>query len=386
MKNNEVVSIISLAYGGDGVCRLSDNRVCFVPGALPQEQVEVEITGDKKRFVRGKLRKILVPSPERITPACLHFVNDDCPGCSYINMTYDGELKWKQRQLEDFLLRNKLLEASQILPPFASLHRFGMRNKLTLHRQNGVTGYFGKDNKTVFELEKCFLAQEKLNQLIPEIKNGPDRRITLRQTGENGAVVVDDAEKMLTETLPGFGNFQVAADGFFQTNIFVAAEMVRRVVEYVRGSSRKELVELYCGTGIFSICAAANIPQLECVGIEISEKAIFTAKINAGNHQLSSRCRFFAGDAGKLLKKCTPMDDAVLLLDPPRSGVQKSTLLQIMDSDAPEIIYISCAPDTLTRDLKMLKDSGRWQITESGLLDMFPGTAHFETITRLIRK
>ena len=386
MKNSEVISITSLAYGGDAVGRLSDNRICFVPGALPQEQVEVEIVQDKKRFVRGKVRKILFPAPERITPECPHFINDDCPGCAYIHTTYENELQWKQQQLKDFLLRNNLLDSSQIHPPYASKNRFGMRNKLTLHCQNGVTGYFGRDNRTVFKLEKCLLAQDGLNKLIPAIKNRSGQRIILRQTEQDGAIIVDDAEKMLTETLPGFGNFQVSADGFFQTNTFVAAEMVRLVVEYIRNSGHKKLVELYCGTGIFSICAAENIPNLQCIGIEISEKAIAAAGINAQNHQLFDRCRFFAGDAGKLLKKCSPMDDTVLLLDPPRSGVMKSTLLQIIDSAAAEIIYISCAPDTLTRDLKIFKDSSKWQITESGLLDMFPGTAHFETITRLVRK
>lgn len=331
MSSNELITISSLAYGGDGVGRLADGRVCFVSGALPQEQIEVEIICEKKRFVRGKIRKILLPSPERITPLCPHFTDDDCPGCAYINQTYESELQWKQRQLTDFLLRSNLIEADRILPPFASPSRFGMRNKLTLHRQNGTTGYFGRDNKTVFELERCLLAQEDLNLLIPEVKKGPDRRITLRQTGSDGAVIAGDKERMLTENLPGFGDFQVAADGFFQTNIAVAAEMIRRVVEYIRCSAVKNLAELYCGSGIFSICAAENIPELQCTGIEISEKAVSAAKINAAKHQLSSRCRFFAGDAGKLLKKCSPSNDTVILIDPPRSGVMRSTLRQMAD-------------------------------------------------------
>ena len=136
--------------------------------------------------------------------------------------------------------------------------------------------------------------------------------------------------------------------------------------------------------GVFSISLAEKISGLHCTGIELSKKAIDFAKKNAAKHQLSDRCRFFAGDAGKELKKFHPEGRFTLLLDPPRTGVEKSTLQKIIELGAEKIIYISCAADTLTRDLKELVSSG-YRVKSSRVLDMFPRTAHFETFTVLER-
>ena len=191
--------------------------------------------------------------------------------------------------------------------------------------------------------------------------------------------------KYLTETLPGIGEFKVSTDGFFQTNIAVASELVRRAIAVIQDSGFKTLVELYCGVGIFSIAAAGQIPGLRCTGIELNPEAIKAARLNAVNHNLADRCRFFAGDAGKLLKKSGIGPASCLLIDPPRSGLAREALDNIIASDPGRIIYISCAADTLQRDLQIFKKHN-WHIGTAGILDMFPGTAHFEAMVTLIKQ
>ncbi len=374
---SEKISITSLAYGGDGIGRCADGRVCFVPGVLPGEEVVAEITSGKKNFCRGVAVEILKSSEKRVVPECPLY--GECPGCAYMHCTYDEELLWKHRQLSDFLVRGKVAESEVILPPVPSPEKLHYRNKITLHSSDKYYGYYGIDNRTVLPVEKCMLAGKAINE---KLKSAAGNKAVFRFTEKDGAKLINQKNPgKLTEKIPGYGEFEVAGDGFFQVNLPVAAELIKLSAEEISGG---ELLELYCGVGVFSISLAEKISGLHCTGIELSKKAIEFAKKNAAKHQLSNRCRFFAGDAGKELKKFHPEGSFTLLLDPPRTGVEKSTLQKIIELRAEKIIYISCAADTLTRDLKELVSSG-YRVKSSRVLDMFPRTAHFETFTVLER-
>ena len=377
MKSEKIV-ITSLAYGGDGIGRCADGRVCFVPGVLPGEEVVVEITAGKKRFCRGKVVEIIKKSGARVIPECpLH---EECPGCAYMHCSYDEELKWKHRQLSDFLLRNDLAESEAILPPVPSSEVLGYRNKITLHSSGGISGYYGRDNRTLFPVEKCLLAVEAINE---KLKSASGNKAVFRFTEKDGVKLIDPENPgRLTEKIPGFGEFDVAGEGFFQVNLPVASELVKLAAEEI---TEGELLELYCGVGVFSVALAEKNPELHCTGIELSKKAIEFAKVNAKKHGVADRCRFYAGDAGRELKKFRKKGDFALLLDPPRSGVEKETLQKIIELGAGKIIYISCAADTLTRDLKGFISAG-YRVKSSRVLDMFPRTAHFESFTVLERE
>lgn len=374
---SEKLQITALAYGGEGVGRCADGRVCFVRGTLPGEEVLVLVTEEKKRFCRGAVQEIIVPSKERTAPACSLF--GKCQGCAYMHCTYSEELKWKERQLADFLLRSKLADKEVLLPAIPSEKELFYRNKLTLHKSadSEKYGYFGLDNTTVIPVEKCLLAQNEINA---KLNHCSGEKALFRFTEKDGAVQVgSDSSAVLTETIPHAGEFSVAADGFFQVNIPVASELINVAAAEIETG---ELLELYCGVGVFSIALAEKIADLHCIGIELNKKAIEFAKVNAVNHLVADRCRFYAGDAGKMLKKFRPTGKFTLLIDPPRSGVEKSTLQKITALKAEKIIYISCAADTLTRDLKELISAG-YRVKSSRVLDMFPRTAHFESFTVL---
>ena len=382
---SKLLTIESVAYGGDGVGRLSSGKVCFVPGTLPGETVSVEIVQEKKSFSRGRVLSVVTPSPDRITPECA--LSGDCPGCAYLHANYEAELRFKESQLRDFFIRSGISGAEVLEKIFPSPQRFWTRNKIKLHCRNGRCGYIAADNVSLLPLKECLLAHSGINEEISQTSVNCDECVTFRVTEHDGVITYRDSEKVsdrnwLTENLPGAGEFKVAADGFFQTNIPVAAELVRRVTESIRRSGKKRLIELYCGVGVFSVAAAQEIAGLQSVGIELDKKAVRAAKFNASRHNVSKRCRFYAGDAGIAFEELTEREDALLLLDPPRGGLSTQTLQAVIKSRVGKIIYISCAPDTLRRDLSSLCGAG-WKVTGAGALDMFPCTGHFETIAEL---
>ena len=377
MKIDNVVKITALAYGGNGIGRLDDGRVCFVPGTLPGETVEICITAEKKRFVSAQMVRLIDKSEHRISPECPLY--GKCPGCCYMHGDYETEFFWKEKQLKDFLVRSGVAAAEAVKNGFPAPQREFYRNKLTLHPgENGQAGYYAFDNRSIIPVDFCRLADRRINGLLP-VKGDS----LLRCTASGGARIIKAGKNIqLRENIPGAGEFLVAGDGFFQVNIPVAAELIRKVGEIVEAGSSPELLELYCGVGVFSIALAEKIPGLRCTGVEVNANAVKFAKINAANHQVSDRCRFFAGDAGNGLRKFHNHREFSILLDPPRTGVEKETLKKIIASGASRIIYISCAADTLTRDLKLLTGSG-YKVQSSQLFDMFPCTAHFETLTLL---
>ena len=387
--NKHFLHVERLAYGGDAIGFLDSGKICFVPGLLPGEDAEITIIQEKKNFARGIPVRIISASPQRIAPECPHY--PECPGCAYIHCDYSTELKWKQQQFADFLRRNDLLKDGKLLPPFGAPRRFGYRNKLKLHCSDGNFAMVGRDNRSLIKIERCALADERINRALKEYQiANSDETVTFRTTDADGAVAFAGVKargkrEFLTENLPGIGDFKVSADGFFQTNPAVAAELVKRAVAEVENSGLQKLTELYCGVGIFSIAAASKISGLHCCGIELNPEAIDAAKQNAADHNLADRCRFFAGDAGKLFKKSGTGPDSCLLVDPPRTGLAREALEKIIAADPGKIIYISCAADTLQRDLQIFLKQ-RWQIEKAGILDMFPGTAHFEALVTLIKQ
>lgn len=361
----------SIAYGGEGVGLTDQGKVCFVRGLLPGETAEVGITEDKKRFARGEIEKLLSTVPERITPACPHA--GVCPGCVYQHCAYETELEWKQRQFEYFL-RDFPGERHPIFP---SPVRLGWRNRIKLHCEGGKYGYRGWDNATVVPVGRCLLAVPAINELLEHASLPADGPFLLRSCADRTGIVGEKEETLLTEELPPWGNFKVPASGFFQTNLPVASELVSRVTAELEKRKVRDLLELFCGVGVFSIAAAKVLPELRSFGVELSRPAVVAAKLNAKEARVERRCSFQASDALKFPKS---RPDAVLL-DPPRTGAAPKLLAKLLDLAPELILYVSCAPDTLRRDLKILE--AKYEVLSAGALDMFPCTAHFETFTVL---
>lgn len=373
------------AYGGEAFGRLPDGRICFFRGGVPGETAEIELCRSKRSFARGRLSGVPEPSPERIAPVCPLAVRPGggvfCPGCSFQQVAYSVELHWKQRQLEDFLLRGKLADASAIAAPVPSPSRFGWRNRIKLSRIGGRTGFFAEDNETIVPVEHCPLVVPALDAALPEHREFPgDGEVFLRWTEADG-VVAAGGERELSENLAGFGFFSVPASSFFQTNPQVAAQLIRGAVGMLKEIGARRLLELYCGVGVFSLAAAQMLPDLHAFGVELDASAVGCARRNAAARHVADRCRFTVGNAEKWRQPPTGAPPDALLVDPPRRGLSARLVDALKRWRVPHVIYVSCAPDTLARDLKPLSET--YRVGSCRLYDMFPCTAHFETLVRL---
>jgi len=393
-------TIESIAYRGAGVTRL-DGRVVFVPGVCVGESVRLRVTRVRKNFLEAVPEAILTPSPDRLTSAdCLLPNGTPVPGCCYGHMTYPAEVATKTAQLRQFLIRMGGFTAEQVdaamQPSQASPAPLHYRNKITLEAGRDaagrpVLGYLGEDNTTVVDLPACPLAHPAINAALAEhradpafLENLPPRSKTvLRHTEADGVLVWSGSapKRALTEQTR-VGALSVAADGFFQVNPAVADLLVDAVTAALREHPCRTLVDLYCGVGVFALAAAGiGIPAV--IGMEENTAAIALARDNA--KAIGRDVRFVCGvverDLSRLLRGQTP-ETTTILLDPPRAGLAAGALAALLATPPSRILYVSCSPDTLARDLKPLKAVG-YTLRRARVFDMFPRTAHFETLVEL---
>ena len=404
------VYIAKNVYGGDGLGRLGDGRVVFVPGAWAGEQVRAEIVEEKRHFVRAKLVEVVEKSPDRLeTPSGSSDSSGSriarVPGMVYAELSYEGELKAKEQQLREFFDRARLKVETFHCSPSPSTFTFSnYRNKAVYHfaKQKGkwAIGYRTEPSHEIVDVEQDPLAVPAINAKLPEIRrsvlalltNGPQavRRdveqkgnVTVRWTPKSGVKWwVGDAPKdlVLKETTCG-RDFEVPADGFYQVNPEVGEALVKAVVdEYQKGAKdAPEVLDLYCGVGVFGLCC--NPPKL--TGIESGRQAIDFAKKNAGSQKYAN-AKFWAERVGQNLKRISINSRTTVIVDPPRDGMEPNVPKWLADSEAPRILYVSCDPATLTRDLKTICrgydiESVRW-------FNMFPRTARFETLVVLKKR
>jgi tRNA/tmRNA/rRNA uracil-C5-methylase (TrmA/RlmC/RlmD family) len=393
------LDIESIAFGGNGIGRI-DGKVVFVPGTLPGENVKIKIISGKKNYSVAELEEIIKPSPHRITPSCPYIARQICPGCSYRHADYDEEVRIKNSQFRDMLEKDADISPKICLPPVKSPKPDAYRNKITFHVsiEDGQCdlGYFMSDNRTILDIEQCPLANEKINNLLMELRSNKSFKhtlkdkmtVTFRHTENDGVSFWRNnpgkKESWLKENTI-LGSISVPKGSFFQVNPECADILISKVMEMTEKIKPEEVIDLYCGVGIFSIAASKNCSG-KITGIDSNADGIEAARYNAKTRNLDN-CEFIAERAdralGRTLKKIIN-PNSLLIVDPPRTGLDKTTATAIENSGIKSIIYISCAPDTLCRDLKNLIVSG-YKVISSQMIDMFPRTSHFESVTFLER-
>ena len=401
------VYIAKNVYGGDGLGRLGDGRVVFVPGAWAGEQVRAEIVEEKKHFVKARLVEVVEKSSERLEGASDSSDSSvsRVPGMVYADLSYKGECEAKESQLREFFDRARL-SAPGIEQSEQSNNRtiLNYRNQVVYHfaKQRGkwVIGYRTEPSHEIVDVESDPLARPEINAKLPEIRrsvlalltNGPQavRRdieqkgnVTVRWKQKTGVKWwVGDAPKdlVLKETTCG-RDFEVPADGFYQVNPEVGEALVKTVVEeYQKGAKdAPEVLDLYCGVGVFGLCC--NPPKL--TGIESGRQAIDFAKRNATSQKYAN-AKFWAERVGQNLRRISVNSHTTVIVDPPRDGMEPNVPKWLAESKAPRILYVSCDPATLTRDLKTICRS--YDIESVRWFNMFPRTARFETLVVLRKK
>jgi tRNA/tmRNA/rRNA uracil-C5-methylase (TrmA/RlmC/RlmD family) len=363
------LTIHDLAFGGEGVGRL-DDFVVFVPFVIVGETVEAEITEVKKNFARAKLLRVVASSPERVKPECQYFTQ--CGGCQYQHMEYATQLRCKHKQIADLFERVGKISRAMIAPVLPCPSPYGYRNRIMIRSQwNGPAkkleiGFIRADNSFVVDIDECKIAEPALNKQIRQVRANPPPK---------GGI------KVVLRVQPE--NWDVPESSFFQNNFFLLPKLVETVRDFLRAGGAKHLVDLYCGVGFFGIETADVIESF--VGVESDQLAIKAARKNAEIREIRNG-QFIAAQVEEvlpeLLNKFSPEQTSVIL-DPPRKGCQPETLELLRETQPAQVIYVSCHPATMARDLNILCADGVFELARVQPLDMFPQTQHVECVADL---
>jgi tRNA/tmRNA/rRNA uracil-C5-methylase (TrmA/RlmC/RlmD family) len=358
------LKIEDIAFGGKGVGR-EQGKATFVSYTIEGELVSAEIVREKKQFAEAELVEVKESSPHRVTPECPYF--GQCGGCAYQHIEYEHQLSIKWRQVRNLLQRIGKLKDIALRPIIPSPKQYGYRNRITVHVQDGVIGFFRRDSHRLIDIEHCPISCDEVNRALTELRrrNPRDGHYTLRAS-------------------PGRRVFS-------QTNDEVADALRDLILDLVP-PNQDLLVDAYCGAGFF---AKALLNKFErVVGIDWDRFAIAAAKEDATKKET-----YIAGDVEEELKQVKavhsnrpPVNDidrgrlrsiapTTIIVDPPATGLSANVRRAILDLAPTTLVYVSCNPATLARDLKELH--GKFTIDSVTPLDMFPQTAEIEVAAYL---
>ncbi len=363
------LDIHDLAFGGEGVGRV-DDFVVFVPFVLPGETVEIELTEVKKNFGRARLRRVIRPAPERVEPACRYF--GACGGCQYQHIDYAAQLQFKHKQISDLFERIGRIPRAVIAPVIPCPVSYGYRNRIMIRSQWNKPGqklnigFVRADCGLVEDIEECKIAEPALNAEILRVRANPPPK---------GGI------KVVLRVPPE--NWDVPPSSFFQNNFFLLPKLMETVRGFLHSAGTHCLVDLYCGVGFFGIELAGDVTSF--TGVELDQLAIKSARKNADQRGIANG-RFIAAAVEEVLpglvQDFSPAQTTVLL-DPPRKGCWPATLELLRQTRPAQIIYVSCHPATMARDLNILCEGGVFELAGVTPLDMFPQTQHVECVADL---
>jgi len=415
------IEIESLSFGGSGIAK-EDGKVFFVRGGLPKDVLEINIIKDKGKYAEAVIAKIIEPSPDRIKPACPVF--DLCGGCQLQNLNYPAQLREKEHMLKETLGRLGGLHDVPIEPIVSSPNEFGFRNKVTLsawfYKGHWHLGYNQKGSTRKVPIESCPISTDIVDKTIKRVSqvlvslgdphfpldkihissNGVKSQITLvpvhNRKGDTLKTLHRHLKRHLeTEnvSIAGIGEtgfeftildnkFMTTPSAFTQVNSSVNEFLINTVLKWAELTEETTVLDLYSGIGNFSIPLARE--SKEVLGVEISKNSVKLANKNLELNSVKNIVFQNASseDAITILNDQEEEFDLVVL-DPPREGAKK--IIDGMVKLNPEkIIYISCDPATLARDLKKLNELG-YKVQKVRAFDMFPQTYHIETVTLLAK-
>ena len=361
------LSIQEVAFGGRGVGRLEDGRVVFVPFVAAGETVRVEIIREHRSYLEARLLAVEEPSPRRVSPPCPYFGR--CGGCSYQHLDAGEQRDTKRRQVAGVLRRvGRFEQEIDVRPVVPSPLDYGYRNRITVHVREDAVGFFahgsaGTGARELVDIARCPIAADGVNDALARFRARPPRQ---REEG-NYTLRADGAGP---------------AEGFRQTNDGAAAELLAIVAGCLgdTGAPPTHLLDAYCGAGFFARHLRGRFESV--VGVEWDRRAVDAARREAAAHE-EYRC----GDVAALLPgelTRLPAEGSVLIVDPPSEGLAGPVRAAVAAVPVAEMVYVSCNPATLARDLGALRSI--YGIVSVTPLDMFPQTAEIEVVAHLRKK
>ncbi len=420
------LTIETLVNGGNGLARY-DGRVVFIPNATVGDIVSCRVNKVKKKFATADIVEIIHPSQVRQQAECN--VADSCGGCQWQHLPYTEQLRWKEQLFRDSLIHTLQIDPDKILPIVAAPDEWRYRSRVQVKCSNTKTefivGFYRIQSHFVVATKNCLLIQPQLNDLLQQLKQLIDQTpfandihqldlaiddnekkvAVIHYNGRDQAELVElltavdisadlllkSKHKKQSKIIKGNGiltikvdhpemSLQYLAGNFAQINLGQNRVLVNKVIALAELTYEHRVLDLYCGMGNFSLPLARRAKEV--IGIEESSGSIDSAKKNRLNNKITN-VEFSNKSAIGALKShaldANPID--LLLLDPPRIGAQE-IMNELIEAPVKKVIYVSCDPQTLCRDLKILVDGG-YQLISSQPLDMFPQTHHCESVTML---
>ncbi len=375
------VTVEKLSIGGDGVARIKFNErlvVIFIPDSCPGDQLKISIVSVEKNFLKGQILQIEKSGSSRREPPCAYFI--DCGGCNWQHLFEHEQIKQKEIILTDLL--NQFIKGTsfQLLETKTSEHKFNYRNRIQLKAQNNQLGYFKKRTHQIIEIEECLIAESPINAEIPR----------LRQSLKNNSDLIKYEIRINQNEQTEFYKIGDHGEGlaFSQVNRYVnnfLIESLNHIVNKIldqKNDSKYVLnaTELYAGAGNFTFALLDKFVNLSLTSVELNSELTKYAVEHIKKRKLSQRATFFTTKA-EVFAKNYPLSKDLVILDPPRSGCHSDLIHQLCLNKPKNILYISCNPSLLARDLQtILKKNSEYRILHLQIFDLFPQTDHFETL------
>lgn len=379
LHSEAIVEIEKLVVGGDGLARIEFQQkpvVVFVPRSAPGDQLKVKITSAEKNHLTAEIVEILKPSAARRQAPCVYY--DKCGGCNWQHVTEDMQISQKEKILTDLMQKFLPDVPYQLQPLVKSERSFNYRNRIQLKQLGTSLGYFKRGSHEIVDIDACLIAEEEISKQIPEIK----KKLRPSQEVRKFELRLNHEEK--------FESYPIGQDGeglsFAQVNRGVNEVLVQAVKDMVSTITPTEVTELYAGAGNFTFPLIEVLPQARFEAVELNSKLTQFAVQKIAQKSLQKRLFFFTSDCESFTERRS-LSPELVLLDPPRAGCSEQVLKNISSANPRHIIYISCHPVHLARDLKTLMKSGRnYNIRHLQVFDMFPQTDHFETLVWLEKR
>lgn len=401
------LELTAMAHGGAALGRDGGGRVIFVPGGIPGELVRVRQVQIKERHAYAQLLEVIEPSPHRVEPRCPHY--GVCGGCQYQHIAYPAQVQFKTEVVRDQLGRVGHFQNPPVADTLPSPRLWEYRNSVQFSpAPEGKLGFWSPTEEQVVPIDECHIIESGLLTLYKEmdLELPGLMRVTLRIGADGDLLVVfetEDVEPPMLETdltvsaailLPtgeaanligdnvllercAGREWRVSAGSFFQVNRSSAEHLVRLVNEMAELSGRESVLELYNGVGLFTASLSAGSAHV--VGIEENPDAVADAAINLDD---TDNVTLYEGAVESVLPELESRRFDVVVLDPPRGGVEPAVVDALLDIRAPRLVYVSCDPATFARDAGRLARGG-YRLRRVQPVDMFPQTYHVETVSLL---
>lgn len=369
------VKVEKLAIGGAGVAR-HEGLVVFIPQAAPNEELLVELTLVKKNFSEAKILEILTPSPSRRTPPCP--VANVCGGCNWQHIEESEQLRQKELLvLETIKKFNRDLEF-EYLPIQKSPRTLRYRNRIQPKYANDKFGFFARNSHEIIPITDCPITETTLTDRFAEVKEW------IRSQKKPGLQKLEMYISEDDEVRYGLISDDDDGIGFSQVNRFQNVDLIQTVLDWTQGESYPHIWDFYSGAGNFTFPLAEAWTSASVTGVELNPKLVERGRAKSRD----SRIQFMKSDVESFLAKTQPKSQDLVILDPPRAGASEPIMRALLEARARKIIYISCHPVSLARDLQWFfahaqKAGIKAHLTRVQAFEMFPQTDHVETVVEL---